>query len=340
MTAAIEFDPRWIRRNVAPFLASFLVTLLGGTVDARAKEDELSTDAPVAEQPTSPAQLLFQAGREAMKQGDFELACKKFGESYHAEPAVGTLLNLGNCEERRGRLATAFSLYTEAIDRLDAGDPRADFARKRAEELRRRAPTLTVTVDEAAPEEVLVTRNGEPLTKELGKKVRLDPGRVVVVVEASGHSPRVYQLQLAPGDAEELSVAAGERIEPETQQVTMDASSTTIAGYVLLATGAASGVTAGTFAWLTQQQYAIVKEHCDVDTQACFDAAGKTAADKGATYETLAYVFGGVAVASLSIGGYLLLTDDDTASTAHHQLTFSVVTNGSDSPGLVLGGTF
>jgi tetratricopeptide (TPR) repeat protein len=342
MTVAIDFDPRWIRRSAVslwPLCASFLVTLLGGTVDARAKEDALPPDPFAEDEGPSPAQVLFEAGRDAMKRGEHELACKKFTESYHEEPAPGTLLNLGNCEERQGKLSAALKRYQEAVDQLEPDDPRAAFARKRAEELERKIPTLTVSVSATAPEKIRVTRNGEPLTTELGTPVRLDPGNFVVVAEATGYHPRVYQLSLAPGDTEQLSVAVGERIEADAPPAT-DLSSRTIAGYVLLATGAASGAASGTFAWLTHSEYSTVRERCDVGERVCRDATGQTAAETGATYETLAYVFGGVAVVSLSIGGYLLLADDEPESEESGQLSLSVVANGSDSPGLVLHGTF
>lgn len=239
-------------------------------------------------------------------------------------------------------MSAALKRYAEAAAKLDPDDPRAAFARKRAEELERKIPTLTVNVSATAPEEIRVTRNGEPLTTELGAPVRLDPGLVVVVAEAAGFHPRVYQLNLAPGDVEELSVAVGARIEVDAPPPAKEREMSTnaLAGYVLLATGAASGVAAGTFGWLTHDAYATVREHCDVDSRSCFDTTGKTAADKGATYETLAYVFGGVAVVSLSIGGYLLLTDDEPEGARTQQLSLAVVAHGADSPGLVLNGTF
>src|SRR4029079_13618987 len=60
------------------------------------------------------AETLYQEGRRAAQQKDWDLACKKFKESLDREPAPGTLLNLGDCEERRGRLVAAEGHFISA----------------------------------------------------------------------------------------------------------------------------------------------------------------------------------------------------------------------------------
>lgn len=337
---AFEFDPRWRWPTAAAAGATLLAILLGSAVDARAKGDRAATSSD-GEESESPAQVLFEAGREAMKRGEYELACKKFRESYSFEPAIGTLLNLGNCEERQGRLTTAFRLYDEAAQKLDADDPRADFARRRADELTRKIPTLVVSLSPSAPEEIRVTRNGQLLTTEFGSPVQLDPGRVVVVAEASGYHPRVYQLDLAAGEKERLSVGVGARIAPNraAEAAPAKAGSDPTLGYVFLATGGASTIAAATFGFLTYSEYRTVRDNCDVEREECFNATGREAAQTGATYETLAYVFGGVGIVGLSLGGYFLLSEADPGS-ADGQATLSVGAVGADSPGLLLRGNF
>jgi hypothetical protein len=55
------------------------------------------------------AEALFREGRDAAKHGDLETACADFAESQRLDPAPGTLLNLAECEEKLGRVASACS---------------------------------------------------------------------------------------------------------------------------------------------------------------------------------------------------------------------------------------
>src|SRR4051794_38040553 len=70
------------------------------------------------------AEVLFHDAREAMKANQYALACSKFEESQRLDPAPGTLLNLAECEEKRGRLATAWQYLKHALDSLPANDDR------------------------------------------------------------------------------------------------------------------------------------------------------------------------------------------------------------------------
>src|SRR5687767_15052938 len=56
---------------------------------------------------TVAADAAFQEGRALMASGDLAAACARFEDSRRHEPAVGTELNLGECYERLGRLASA-----------------------------------------------------------------------------------------------------------------------------------------------------------------------------------------------------------------------------------------
>ena len=60
---------------------------------------------PAAFADTPDADTLFRQGRASAEAGDYPHACVAFTESFRLEPALGTLLNLADCEEHVGRVA-------------------------------------------------------------------------------------------------------------------------------------------------------------------------------------------------------------------------------------------
>src|SRR5262249_13171001 len=74
------------------------------------------------------AEALFDQGVRLMKQNSFADACPKLEESERIDPAVGTLLYLGECYERVGKTASAWATFREAAS-LASTSNQADRAR-------------------------------------------------------------------------------------------------------------------------------------------------------------------------------------------------------------------
>jgi tetratricopeptide (TPR) repeat protein len=109
--------------------------------------------ANVAHADTS-AELFAQA--QALKaQGKLDAACEKYEASYKLDPAPGTMLNLGDCAERRGELARALKLYQDAEHAFAAAGsaPRAAYSHNRAVavQARLRPPEPAPAAPTAAP---------------------------------------------------------------------------------------------------------------------------------------------------------------------------------------------
>src|SRR5262245_34891354 len=81
------------------------------------------------------AEWLFREGRALMKEGNLTAACPKLAESLRFDPAVGTLMNLAECEEREGKTASAWQRWGAAADQLPASDRRRATALARARAL-------------------------------------------------------------------------------------------------------------------------------------------------------------------------------------------------------------
>jgi hypothetical protein len=172
----------------------------------------VSSAAPAAAQPRDPAaaEALFRQGRDAMKRQDYATACPKFAESQRFDPAAGTLLNLAQCEQKLGKLASAWQHYQEAADQLPAGDPRVTIARQGVAELDKKVPRLVVRLEAGAPEGTKVRRDGVELGgASLGTPLPVDPGDHVVVVVAPGRSEARFTVALGAAETKTVDAEAG-----------------------------------------------------------------------------------------------------------------------------------
>src|SRR5580765_4001995 len=107
------------------------------------------------------AEQLFNQARELAKVNKWAEACSKFEASLKYDPVLGTRLNLAACYEHIGKLASAWSLYRQAVDLASqAGDAkRRDYARRQAASLEPKLPRLVITAPPDSPPELLVMRD-------------------------------------------------------------------------------------------------------------------------------------------------------------------------------------
>jgi serine/threonine-protein kinase len=138
------------------------------------------------------AEALFRDGRTLIKQGKLDEGCDKLDASDKLESSVGTLLNLGDCRERQGKLASAWAAFrrAEALAKRTGGD------RKRRDEAARRAAALEprlamLEVDVASPSDgQTVHRNRDVLEQGAwNTAVPVDPGSYAITSDAPGKQP-------------------------------------------------------------------------------------------------------------------------------------------------------
>jgi hypothetical protein len=173
------------------------------------------------EPPRDPAaaQALFDEGRSSIQAGKVALACAQFEESQRLNPLPGTLLNLAQCHEQLGRLATAWSEYREALSlaRADRRNDRVAFARARIDALGPRLPRLVIEVSSevAAIDGFEVTRNGMLLGRAaLGTPLPVDPGPQVVIARAPGRQPVRIEVEAVEAAAATVRIDA---LEPDPE---------------------------------------------------------------------------------------------------------------------------
>lgn len=161
----------------------------------------LTFAAPAAAQ-GSRAEELFREGRAAMDAGDVVQACAKFEESLSLEASLGPLLNLADCEEKRGRLVRAVVLWREGLAKLPADDGRRDLATRRVADLERRIPKIVVSADPGAS--ILIDSD----VAQAGVPHPADPGKHEIVISGAGPS-RTLQVSVVEGQALAVDGRAG-----------------------------------------------------------------------------------------------------------------------------------
>lgn len=124
------------KAGIAWSLLLSLVTSLAAPRAAHAQTDP---------QQKAAAEALFDEGKQLLSQGQFEGACRRFEQSQEIDPGVGTLLYLGDCYERTGRLASAWATYREAASAAAAAG-QGERTRIADERARRLAPVLSKLV--------------------------------------------------------------------------------------------------------------------------------------------------------------------------------------------------
>jgi hypothetical protein len=97
------------------------------------------------------AEALFEEGRKLMAAGDYAHACPKLAESQRLDPGSGTALNLADCYEKVGKLASSWAAFKDAetLARNTGNATRRDEAVRRAAFLEPRLSKLTILVPPA-----------------------------------------------------------------------------------------------------------------------------------------------------------------------------------------------
>jgi len=158
------------------------------------------------------AEVLFREGRELLKQGKIAAGCDKLVASERLESSVGTLLNLGDCREKLGKLASAWAAFRKAeamAQRTGGDDKRRAEASRRAAQLEPRLPTLEIDVAHLV-DGLVVRCDGEIVTDAQWSTARpLDPGNYTIVAEAPGYQAWHTTVPVSLGAQRQVVVVPG-----------------------------------------------------------------------------------------------------------------------------------
>jgi hypothetical protein len=173
-----------------PLSAAALLAALSAAPAAHAQGADLAA-----------AQSLFDEAKQLVAAGRIGEACPKFVASFKLDPKSGTAVNLADCFEKNGQIASAWARYLEAaaLAQRAGQTDREQYARQHAAALEPRLSRLTISAP-SAPPGLEVRRDGAVVDAAiLGTGVAVDPGKHPIEARAPGKKPWSTIVEVAPG---------------------------------------------------------------------------------------------------------------------------------------------
>jgi hypothetical protein len=249
------------------------------------------------------AEALFEQGRQALAAGDYATACARFRASDAIEPGAGVRANIGTCEEKRGRLASAWVAFKEALNRVPPGDEerRAKIA-ARVAALEVRLPHLLLTLEPGAPSTTTATDEAGTLIGSAGTwgvALPFDPGPHRLNISAPGYPMASLEVVLVEGQTATLAVGPGHAAPPAPPPARADAG-VGLGPWIVGGVGVVGLVVGGVLGGIVIAKKSDATVGCNDATRTC-TPAGKSAAQQGTILgpaSTVSLVLGGAALAA------------------------------------------
>ncbi len=254
------------------------------------------------------ASTLFKEGRALMEAGDYARACPKFVEAQRLHAATGTALNVGDCFEKTGKLATAWGAFkaAEVLARKNGDAARQAEAARRAELLSPRLPKLAIVVPPAARVPGFeLKRDGAVVGEgQWGSSLPVDVGAHTIEVTAPGRQKWTTKIQVAAQGAS-VTVNVPE-LAPEVGGAATAAGGSwwtgqRIAGVSLGGAGVVGMIVGAAFAAKAAGKNSDSLPHCLPSDEVKCDATGvalRNEAFDAAQISNVTFIAGGILAAS------------------------------------------
>jgi serine/threonine-protein kinase len=280
------------------------------------------------------AQALFDQAKQLMSEGKYGEACPKLEESQRLDPGSGTLLNLADCYEREGKLASAWTKFLEAASAAQTVGKadREATARERAAGLAKRLGKIVINVTGAETPGLAIKRDGNAVgNAQWGVPIPADRGTHSISAEATGRKGWEQKINVTDGTVTTVTVPQLEASAPtapatappaatpappvEAPAAPSTSSSATsqeaggLGGQRIIAltigtVGVAGVVVGSIFGLKSKSKHDEAASHC-TDGPGCYDDAGVKArsdARSAGNISTIAFMVGGVGL----VGGATL----------------------------------
>jgi hypothetical protein len=314
--------------------------------------------APGSGTTTAPPGDALAAGRalfaEALadeQAGRFAVALEKFERVKAIKFTAPIQYRIGACLEGLGKPAAAYTAYRAAAALGEHDAAMSDVvhaSRDRVDALSRHVARVSVTPPDAAPPDLAVRIDDEPVPREaLAEPIALEPGTHTVLATASGRSAFRTQILLPEGGQATLAIALpvetpavapapAPAAEPATRQ---EGAWRGPLGWVLVGTGAA--LLAGATATLVLRHDDIASLQSACPNGLCPSNANPgdlTAMRNRALAEgPIAAALGAGAVVAAGLGVYFLVTSPSSRQNDAARISLAM---GADGARLALSGRF
>jgi hypothetical protein len=292
------------------WLVSVAVCLLPLFTPSRAAgqaQPSQSSQPPAAGHKRDPsaAEALFRDARHLMAEGKYAEACPKLVESEGLDPATGTVLNIADCEEKLGNLATAWENWHRALDELSAGDERIKLAEQHAAALEPRLPHLRLHLGPNAPPGTYARRDAVDLHEaSFDVPLPVDPGQHDLTFLADGYQAATQKVSLTEGQTLTVEVAPGPLIPPgQGGAVSPASSSLRVAGWITAGVGVAGFIGAAVTGGIILHDKSTAEAECQPNCM----MGGASAVNSGRTMLPVNAVFWGVGVAGVAGGATMIV---------------------------------
>jgi len=329
--------------------------------------------APVQAQDAAAAKALFNEGLADMEAAHYDTGCPALAESYKLDPRPGTLFTLAECENKRGRIATAVARYDEYVSfvaKLPADQQKKQVDRLKAANEQKAAlapllPLLTLTLPPDAPKGTVVKRDGTELAaNSLGVALPVDPGEHVISTQVPGGAANERRVTLYKGEKKQILVdvrptgAARPPVnalqpKPKSKPEVVPGpapgaggdsgpSGRRLGAYVAGGVGIAGLVLGGVMGGLTLAKKSVINKNCGFvpgDPMGCNDEGLKALSSAKTTglVSTVGFAVGGAGVVAATV---LLLTEPKRAPVKQAGMQAGVVSMGREGATIGLRGAW
>jgi len=156
------------------------------------------------------ADALFRQGQALLDAGRFEAACAKFEASETLENGLGTLLHLGDCYERAGRMASAWHTFleAEAVAHSKKDLEREQVAAQRVTALEPKLSRIVFVVPQTSRVPGLTVNLGPNAIPagSWGTIIPVDAGVQRISASAKGHSPWHLDVEVSRSEARQYRI--------------------------------------------------------------------------------------------------------------------------------------